>query len=98
MDKPSVVPATTSSGWTSNAVAVVNTLAAWCVIGVALWRHSEGLAVITGAMTIVILAVFCVERGLRHLDLRAGADGVAARISDADQPPTTIERETSAPA
>ena len=101
MDKPTVpvVPATTSSGWTSNGVAAVNTIAAWLIIAAALWLHSESMPVIIGAMTLVLVLVFCVERGLRHLDLKAGADGVAARISDGDQPPpATVEKETSAPA
>ncbi len=103
MDKPvPVIPATTSSGWTSNGVVIVNTLAAWLVILVALWRHSDSLTAVTSAMTMVILMVFAVERGLRHLDLRAGADGVTARVSDelpaAVEPPTTVEKETSAPA
>ena len=100
MDKTTpVLPATTSSGWTSNAVVVVNTAAAWAVILVALWRHSDSLAAVTGAMTLVIILVFCVERGLRHLDLRAGADGIAAKVSDEQpDPPATVEKETSAPA
>ncbi len=103
MDKPvPVVPATTSSGWTSNGVVVVNTLAAWATIMVALCLHAEALAAITSAMTLVIVLVFCVERGLRHLDLKAGADGIAARVSDeipaAETPVATVEKETSSPA
>ena len=100
MDKTApVVPATTSSGWTSNGVVIVNTVAAWAIILVALWLHAEALAAITGAMTLVIILVFCVERGLRHLDLKAGADGIAARVSDEQpEPPATVEKETSSPA
>jgi hypothetical protein len=47
--------------------------------------------------------VFAIERGVRHLDLRAGADGIRAEVSEdtpaavaADVPaPSVVEKEAA---
>ena len=95
------IPAQTSSGWTSNAIVVINTLGAWAFLGAVLWRHPDALVSATAAMTSLILVVFSIERGVRHLDLRAGADGVRAEVSEdvpptADAPaPSVVEKEAA---
>ena len=92
------IPAQTSSGWTSNGIAAVNTLGAWIFLGAVLWKHPESLVAATAAMTTVILIVFSIERGVRHLDLKAGVDGIAAKITD-DAPdtlaPSVVEKEAA---
>ena len=95
------IPAQTSSGWTSNAIVVINTAGAWAFLGAVLWRHPESLMSATAAMSAIILTVFAIERGVKHLDLRAGADGVRAEVFEdapaaADAPaPSVVEKEAA---
>lgn len=80
----------TSSGWTSNAVVILNTIGAWLIMAAVIYRRPEATAGVVAAMSMIVLIVFCVERGFRHMDFKAGPDGFAAKLDDEPSAPPPL--------
>jgi hypothetical protein len=72
----------------SGLCAVVTTAGAWTVALIVARAHPEACALVAGEMALVSFAVFGIERGVRHLDLKAGADGIGIHADGADDAPT----------